>query len=253
MSILVTGATGVLGTLVVDEIRSRGLEARAAARRGPIVLDLARGTGIEEALEGVEAIIHCATDPRRHRAVDVAGTRRLLEMAAVPVVLPSIVGCDVVPLRYYRSKLAAEELATSHRPGFTILRATQFHHFVWAMMERIAPSPLMVVPHDTRFQVLDPAALARRLVDAAEAGPAGRLPDLGGPFAYEARDLARSFLAATGRRRPIYRFNLPGVTGAALRAGANLTPNRAEDGETWNDFVGRRAGRLGGAPGPAHR
>lgn len=241
MTILVTGATGVLGTLVADEARRRGLAIRTAARSGAdIAVDLASGSGLDDAVAGIDTVIHCATDPRRHRKVDVDGTLRLLETARVPVVLPSIVGCDVIPLAYYRSKLAAEELVTAHRPGFTILRATQFHQLLWTTLERLSRPPVMVIPHDTRFQVIDPATVARILVDAAVTGPAGRLDDIGGPFAYDARDLARSVLTATGRKRPILRFNLPGLAGAAFRAGGNLTPNRDQDGETWNEFVSRK-------------
>ncbi len=98
----------------------------------------------------------------------------------------------------------------------------------------------MVVPNDTRFQPIAAGSVAERLVAVAESAPAGRMPDLGGPHAYEARDLARSFLTAEGIRRPVVRLNRPGITGAALRAGAGLTPNRDTGGPTWNDFVARR-------------
>jgi hypothetical protein len=70
----------------------------------------------------------------------------------------------------------------------------------------------------------------------------GRLPDVGGPFAYEARELARSCQRAIGRKRPVLTYNKRGLFGAALRAGANLTPNRA-GGETWNEFIARRMKR----------
>jgi hypothetical protein len=82
--------------------------------------------------------------------------------------------------------------------------------------------------------------MARRLVDAVERGPGGRLPDIGGRFAYEMTDLTRSYLRAKGLRRPLVRRNRSGLVGAALRAGGNLTPNRDETGETWNDFVARQ-------------
>ncbi len=241
MTILVIGATGALGTLVADEVRRRGMAVRTAARSGAdVAVDLVSGSGLDAAVVGIDAVIHCATDPLHHRRVDVDGTLRLLEKAPVPMVFPSIVGCDVIPLGYYRSKLAGEEMVAAHRPGFTILRATQFHDLVWSTLERLSRPPVMVVPHDTRVQVIDPATVARLLVDAAVDGPAGRLDDIGGPFAYEARDLARSVLAATGRKRPILRVNLPGLTGAAFRAGGNLTPNRDEDGDTWNEFVEKK-------------
>jgi uncharacterized protein YbjT (DUF2867 family) len=139
-------------------------------------------------------------------------------------------------------------MVAGHHAGFTILRATQFHDFAWTLLNGLSRPPVMVVPHDTRFQVIDPSAVARTLVDAAVAGPKGRLDDIGGPFAYDARDLARSVLAATGRKRPVFRFNLPGLAGAALRAGGNLTPNRDEKGETWNEFVKRKAEERTSSP-----
>jgi uncharacterized protein YbjT (DUF2867 family) len=103
--------------------------------------------------------------------------------------------------------------------------------------------PWVAVPNDTRFQVLDPGLVANTLGQAVEEGPAGRLPDLGGPFAYEAADLARSYLAATGKKRVLVRPNYPGLVWAAFRAGGNLTPNRG-GGETWNEFVQRVSSRA---------
>ena len=98
----------------------------------------------------------------------------------------------------------------------------------------------MVVPAGMRFQPIDPAAVAVRLVDLVEAGPAGRVPDVGGPHAYEAKALAGSYLAATGTRRWILPVNQPGIAGAAFRAGANLTPNKVTDATSWNEFVAAR-------------
>jgi uncharacterized protein YbjT (DUF2867 family) len=136
--------------------------------------------------------------------------------------------------------MAAEEMVLSHRAGGTVIRATQFHQLVWSTLEQLARSPVLVVPHDTRFQVLDPAVLADALVRAVEQRIVGRTDDVGGAFAYGSKELAHSYLAASGRRRPVLALNVPGLTGAAFRAGGNLTPNRSSTGETWNDFVRRR-------------
>lgn len=240
LTILVTGASGVLGRRVATEAARRGHLVRTGSRSGPV--DLATGTGLEEALAGVEVVLHCATDSGRHQEVDAAGTARLVAMTSAHVVYPGIVGSDVVPYPYYRSKLAAEEAVAAASGGYSLIRATQFHHLAWGWVRRRLRRPLLMVPNDTRVQVLDPGSLARRMVDAAESGPGGRLPDLGGHFAYEARDLATSALTAMGRRRPVVRINWPGILGASLRAGANLTANRDEEGETWNEFVARRIG-----------
>lgn len=240
MTVLVTGARGVLGRRLVNQLLSRGHVVRTAGRSGTDVrFDLSDGTGLVEATQGIDAVLHCATDPRRHREVDREGTRRLLQRAHVPVIYPGIVGCDLIPLRYYESKLAAEELVLSHQAGGAVIRATQFHQLIWSALDRLVRIPVVTVPHDTRFQVLDPGVLASRMIDAYEADERGKLDEIGGQFAYGSRDLARSFLAATARRRPVLGVNVPGLVGAAFRAGANLTERRDDTGETWNEFVRR--------------
>lgn len=239
MTVLVTGGSGLLGGLVVAELDSRGMPCRSASRTSvDSPLDLATGLGLPEAVEGVSAVIHCASDPSNHGKVDVEGTRLLREATDAHIVFASIVGCDVVPLPYYRSKVQAEELVSTG--AHSILRGTQFHQLVWQMAARLAKRRLVVVPKDTRYQTLDPVSMAQRLVDAVEFGPGGRLPDIGGRFAYEMTDLTRSYLKAKGLRRRLIRRNRSGLVGAALRAGGNLTPSRDETGESWNDFVARQ-------------
>jgi uncharacterized protein YbjT (DUF2867 family) len=216
VSVLVTGAGGVLGRRVAARLAEAGRRV------------------VEEPEPGVIAIVDCGGDP--------AATGRLVANceASVHVVYASKVGCDVIPRRDHEAAFAGEQAVERSGLGWTILRATEFHQQVWDMVVAKSRRPLVVVPTETRFQVLDPAVVADRLVAAVEAGPQGRLPDVGGPFAYETRDLARSVLAAIGSRRRVVAVNYPGIVGAALRAGANTTPNRATEGESWNDFVRRR-------------
>src|SRR3954454_13089802 len=87
--VLVTGASGVLGGAVVTELVRRGHRVRAMTRRlidlpprtTKVRADLATGEGLDDAVAGVATIVHCATDPVRHRAVDEEGTRRLPQAA----------------------------------------------------------------------------------------------------------------------------------------------------------------------------
>ena len=115
--ILVTGGTGSLGSGVVDRLNVAGEDVRVMSRyrrANTVRADLLTGEGLEEAVEGIGTIIHCASSPlRKTRQVDVEGTRRLLQEAARAgvshVVFISIVGIDRNPYYpYFRHKLAAE-------------------------------------------------------------------------------------------------------------------------------------------------
>lgn len=252
MEVLVTGGTGVLGSAVVAELVSHVHAVRVLTRHPEKVPDTARAipgslasTGaVAEALDGVDAVVHCATDPRRHRQVDREGTELLLDTATLAgdphIVFPGIVGSDVIPLGYYKSKIAAEEMITGSAKPHSILRSTQFHTLIWNTLTAMSRFPLMVLPRDTRFQPIDHEEVARLLTHAVEAGPRGRMYDIGGAMAYEARDLAASHRAAVAHGRRIVQVNFPGITGAAFRAGGNLTPNRTTEGKTWNDFVAEK-------------
>lgn len=257
MIALVTGASGILGRAVSRELVDRAHSVRGLTRSTDsrladgvtrVVGDLAGGAALRDAVDGVDVVFHCATDSRRHREVDVRGTERLIETAThtgrPAIVYPGIVGSDVIPLRYYRSKIEAENAISSSPLDWIVLRATQFHHLVWWALGRLARPPLMLVPHDTRFQPIDPRSVARLMIEASESGRGGRLDDVGGPTAYSSKDLARSHLAATGSAKRVLQLNVPGIVGASFRAGANLTPNRDTTGATWNDFVAEATGRT---------
>lgn len=249
MLVLVTGATGRLGRAVVSNLAARGHAVRALTRHPgrthdlvtTIAGDITADAPLAEAVDGVEAIVHCATDPGDHRNVDALATQRLAAFAARAgrphIVYPGIVGSDVVPLRYHRSKQVAEESLIAHGLPISIVRATHFHHQLWSILDRMSRLPVVPVPRDTWLQPIDPVDVAAALVDIVEQGPVPGVSEIGGPMAYEAADLARSHKAATGHRARILRINYPGITGAALRAGAALTSSRIEAGRTWNDFV----------------
>jgi uncharacterized protein YbjT (DUF2867 family) len=116
MNVLVTGGTGELGRIVVRNLAGAGHTVRSASRRAPhgslphgatwTRLDLEIGAGLAEALDGVQTIVHAASNPAgKLRRTDVDGTRRLLERARAGgvqhVVYISIVGIDRVPQFFY--------------------------------------------------------------------------------------------------------------------------------------------------------
>src|SRR5437588_11684628 len=106
----------------------------------------------------------------------------------------------------------------------------------------MARLPLIPVPAGFRFQPVDAEEVAARLVELALGTPAGLVPDIAGPRVYGMAELLRGYLRATHRRRPIVPVWLPGKAARAVRAGANLAPDRAVGQRTWEDFLVARGG-----------
>lgn len=255
MKVLITGGTGALGRLVAREAARVGHGVRIMSRgeRASSVpdgfewarADIATVVGVPEALAGVDAVIHSASDPRRAAAVDVEGTRRLVEAvcAAAPaahLVYISIVGVDVIPFGYYRRKREAEEMIEASGVAHSILRATQFHTFVDALVSAAARVPLLMpLPTDFRFQSVDDAEVARRLVRQLDARPAGRLADFGGPEVLTLGEMVEAWRDAKGVRKRAVRLPLPGAVAAAFRAGKNTAPGGERGVTPWREWLAR--------------
>ena len=204
--------------------------------------DLTTGAGLAAALDRVTTIVHCASDPGTPGA-DLKAAEQLLAAARDErphLVYISIVGIDRVPLRYYREKLAVERLIEDSDIPWTILRATQFHDLVLALLQRIVRLPVVPVPAGTSVQPVDAAEVAAHLLRLAKGAPAGRAADLGGPEIRTVVDLARSYLRHAGRRRPVLPVRLPGALARAYREGGLLAPDRAGGGTTWEQFLAAR-------------
>ncbi|CCK31519.1 hypothetical protein BN159_7140 [Streptomyces davaonensis JCM 4913] len=156
------------------------------------------------------------------------------------LVFISIVGVDLVPLGYYRSKLAVERLVEGSGIGWTILRATQFHDLLAQVFGSLSKSPLMLLPAGVRDQPVAVAEVADRLTELAAGAPAGRVEDVAGPEVRSFESLARAYLRATGRRRPVLNVPLTGKTYRAFRAGGHLAPERAVGKGTFEEYLAER-------------
>ena len=228
--ILVTGGTGTVGRVVTQRlldagaqvrVLSRGLRPRSSSGGAThAVGDVKTGEGLADAIAGVDTVVHCV-DPAHH-VVEAA-----LEAGSPHLVFISIVGVDRVPLGYYRRKLADEELISTSGLPWTILRATQFHDLVAALLGVLAIPPIMIVPAGWSFQPIDVRDVGARLAALAQSEPAGRVPDIAGPEVLPAADLARRYVAMVGKHRPVVPVHVPGRIGRGYRAGGNLAPDRA--------------------------
>lgn len=244
--ILVTGGTGVLGQRVVERLGSADVGTRVlshSGKPGTMSGNLSTGEGLEQAVRGVDTIVHCATSPfRRARQVDIEGTGRLLEAAARAgvshLVYISIVGIDLAAsYPYYRVKLDAERVIEGSPVPYTILRATQFYDLVLMALRFLDRLPLMPIPRGFRGQPIDAGEVADRLVELALSAPAGRVPDIGGPEVSTLAHAARVYLEMLGLRRRIFEFPVAGKTARAFREGALVCPDQTYGKIRWEDFL----------------
>jgi uncharacterized protein YbjT (DUF2867 family) len=255
--ILVTGGTGTLGRQVVPRLREAGCDVRVLSRRSHeaadgveyVTGDLVQDDGIQAAVDGAGIVVHCAGSNKG----DDEATRNLVRAAsragAQHLVYISVIGADRIPLvsridrtmfGYFGSKLAAERIVAESGLPWTTLRAAQFHDLLLMVAQQVTKLPVIPVPAGFRFQPVDAGEVAARLVELALGTPAGLVPDIAGPRVYGVADLLRGYLRARGKHRLMVPVRLPGRAAGAVRAGANLAPDRAVGQRTWEDFLAER-------------
>lgn len=233
MRIVVTGGSGDLGSRVVRALTERGHEAVPASRRTGV--DLTTGAGLRDALVAADAVVHCATNPAKAAAVDVAGTRLLSDAVAQEglrtgssaphLVSVSIVGCDRNPYAYYRAKYDSELAIELAGVPATIVRATQFHALAGFITRALHVGPLDITIGDMAVQSVDIDWVATRLADHAEGTrPTGftRAVDLAGPEVLTLPELAQLVAEHNGSSTRHRTLRLPAV-GGILRAFAGRT------------------------------
>jgi uncharacterized protein YbjT (DUF2867 family) len=243
--VLITGGTGRLGRSVVRRLRAADCDVSVLARHPGQAddeisfhaADLVTGDGLEAAVDGAAAIVHCATSTKG----DAEATRNLVRAAsragAPHLVYVSIVGIDQIPAwGYVKAKLQAERAIAGSGLPWTILRATQFYEYILLSLRKLAKLPVIPVPAGFDVQPVDADEVAARLVELTLGAPAGRVPDLAGPEVTSWAGLLADYLRASGRRRPVMPVLIPGTR--AIRAGGLLPPPEHSTGNrTWEQFL----------------
>jgi uncharacterized protein YbjT (DUF2867 family) len=205
MRIAVAGATGRIGQLTITALQDAGHQTIRISRGDGI--DAYAGTGLGDALQGVDALIDVTNTPSQDRAeiVDFFGTitRNLLaaeEQAGVRQhVLLSIVGLDEnARPPHYEGKREQERLVTAGPVPWSIVRATQFMDFAamvagWTERDGAATiAPLLVQP-------IAQADVAAVLAEIAAGKALGDKLDIAGPETQDLVDMARRTFAARGQ------------------------------------------------------
>jgi len=238
MRMAVAGGTGWLGKLVVAKARAAGHEVVVISRSNGV--DLLTGSGLDEALRGVDVVIDVANKITLSRRAAVeffeTTTRNLLaaqERAGVQhYVVVSIVGIDRVDSGYYLGKRRQEELALAGPIPVTILRATQFYEFTEQVMAQV-PGPIKVVPTMVTRAVAA-EDVASELVRLAE-GPAvqGYATELAGPEVLRMADMVRRI----AKGKVVLNLPLPDAASRSMARGGLLPTGEFHQGgitfDTW--------------------
>jgi NADH dehydrogenase len=133
MRIAITGGTGFVGRSVVGRLRAEGHEVVLLSRRTGYDLAAPDSGPLRGAVEGCDAIIHCAGINREigaqaYDAVHVRGTAALVAAATAAgvrhiSVLSFLRARPDGPTAYHRTKWAAEALVRDSGIPFTVLKA----------------------------------------------------------------------------------------------------------------------------------
>jgi uncharacterized protein YbjT (DUF2867 family) len=244
MTILVTGGTGVLGRPTVSLLKAAGNDVRILSRtRGEHIGDLTTGSGLPEALVGIDTVLHLATAAN---AKDRTQTQHLVDAAKAAgvshFVYISIVGVDAVPYPYYKAKLACEQVIERSGIPFTILRATQFHSFV-AMFIALQRRLPVILALNVSDQPIAAEEVAERLAELVDAGPSGRVADIGGPEQLTLREIIATWQAAAGTHKPVWMLHLVGKTIRSFKDGHHMTALPGFGRETFAAYAAREAAK----------
>jgi len=260
--ILVTGATGRVGTELVRELVARGEPVRAFVRDAAAVRshfdprveifegDLDRPETIAAALEGADGVFlltpSSEAQPAQERAVLEA-----VEWAGVePIVKLSVLGADdASPLQLGRWHRAGERALEESGVEYTILRASSFMQNLYGMSGSIASDGAIYTAAQGgkvgMVDVRDIAAVAAAAL--TEEGHEGQTYVVTGPEAVSYGEAAAVLSRATGKR--IEHVSVPREQLAASLQQAGLPEWYAEDmaalqegfaagrGETVTDVV----------------
>jgi uncharacterized protein YbjT (DUF2867 family) len=234
--ILVTGATGVVGTALLPLLLAGGHQVRALVREprrlGPqrvnvqlALVDLADPHGLRHAVRGCDTVIHLAAairdqPPRRVEEINGLGTLRLLRAAeragAKRFLFFSALGAtEFQRTRFFRSKALAEQAVLDADLDGTVFAPSIVYDRddPWVtLLRRLALLPMLPISGegDALYQPIWAHDVARAVLGWVEGRGGSRdRYELAGPQVLSYDDMARTVAASAGRPRPLLHVPLP--------------------------------------------
>lgn len=227
--VLVTGATGFVGSDLVARLLERGYKVRVLARNSEGVnlpdAEIAKGDvtdpgSLEKACSGVDAVIHLVAVIRESGnatfgEINHRGTVNILKAAenagATRFIHLSALGATENPAyKYAYSKWLAEESVRSSMLNWTIIRPSVIYGrgfgFFNRLMQSLRMSPPFLAPVPGRggalFQPIAVADVSRCVIRALEdESYIYGIYEIGGPEHVSYREMAEALLNVLGQRR----------------------------------------------------
>ena len=204
MKITVMGASGLIGSKVVERLKADGHDVVASSRSSGV--DVLTGEGLADALAGADVLVDVTNSPNLDGGPAMEffskSTPNLVEAARQAgvghYVALSIVGVDGMPdSGYMRAKVAQEKVVTESGLPYSIVRATQFAEFADAITESLVVGDEVRVP-DALIQPIPADQVSAAVAGAAFAPPTNGITNVGGPQKITFEQLARDSLARKG-------------------------------------------------------
>ncbi len=230
MEVLITGGTGFVGRHLARALMDQGHDVVAVSRDPDTSLvpagvecraaDVTQYDGVEDAIEGVDAVVHLVAlsplyRPRggesMHEHVHVQGTRNLLramESTGVDrLVHMSSIGADPEgPTAYLRAKGRAEGIVDSSSVDATVFRPTVIFGAgdeITGFVRQVTTPYLTALPGGGRqpFQLIWVRDVAGMMAQALEEDRhLGETYEIGGPEVHTLEDITKLIYRAEGRR-----------------------------------------------------
>jgi uncharacterized protein YbjT (DUF2867 family) len=231
MKVAVIGASGLIGTKLVDSLSGEGHDVVAASRSSGV--DVLTGVGLADALSGADALVDVVNSPSfEDGPVMEFFTKSTINLVAEAgragvgnYVCLSIVGCDDLPgSGYMRAKVAQEKILTDSGLPYTIVRATQFEEFTDQITDSMVVGDEVHVP-DALIQPIPGWKVASVIARSAVAAPLNSYVNIGGPQKISFEQMARDSLARRGESKTVVVDPQAGYFGTALQQRSLVTPD----------------------------
>ena len=231
MKIVVVGGTGLIGSKLVKKLREQGQEVVAAAPASGV--NSVTGEGLADALKGASVVIDVTNSPSWEDAAVLkffeTSTRNLLHYGAAADlkrhVALSVVGTErMLESGFFRAKLAQENLIKASSIPYSIVRATQFFEFVRKIADLSTEGNKVRLPA-VLFQPMAADDVASALARIAMESPVNGTVEIGGPEQFHLDEKVRRDLAARKDPREVITDPHARYYGIAVSE-RTLVPNR---------------------------